>query len=230
LREVLAQLDLLAQGPDALTNEPDACILPSMSGTSPRDRPYSYADLRCWPDDVRWELIEGEAYAMTGPSWQHQAVCLGLAAQLRVQLRERGCQVLVAPFDVRLSLAEQDDDAITTVVQPDISVVCDASKLDARGCRGAPDLVIEVLSPSTAARDHLVKRALYERHGVREYWLVHPLDRIVTIHRRSGDARTKSDGFGVPELLEARSKMASAGFPGLEIDWDDVFANVSPES
>lgn len=200
-----------------------------MSATSPLDRPHTYADLRCWPDDVRWELIEGEAYAMTGPSWQHQAVCLGLAAQLRVQFRERGCQVLVAPFDVRLSLAEQDDDTITTVVQPDISVVCDASKLDARGCRGAPDLVIEVLSPSTAARDHLIKRALYERHGVREYWLVHPLDRIVTIHRRSGEARVKSDGFGVPELLEARSTMASVGFPGVEIDWDDVFANVSPE-
>jgi Uma2 family endonuclease len=200
-----------------------------MSPTRPLDRPYTYADLRRWPDDVRWELIEGEAYAMTGPSWQHQLVCLGLAAQLRVLFRDRGCHVLVAPFDVRLPVTQEDDDAITTVVQPDISVVCDASKLDARGCRGAPDLVIEVLSPSTAARDHLIKRALYERHGVREYWLVHPLDRIVTIHRRAGEARVKQDGFGTPELLEARGKMVSVGFAGVEIDWDDVFADVSPE-
>jgi Uma2 family endonuclease len=204
-------------------------MLSSMSATRPLDRPYTYADLRRWPDDVRWELIDGEAYAMTGPSWQHQAVCLGLAAQLRIQFRARGCHVLVAPFDVRLPLSGENDDAVATVVQPDISVVGDASKLDSRGCRGVPDLVIEVLSPSTAARDHLIKRALYERHGVREYWLVHPLDRIVTIHRRAGEARAVNDGFGVPELLEARGKMALVGFPGLEVDWDDVFTNVSPE-
>lgn len=109
-------------------------------------------------------------------------------------------------------------------MQPDISVVGTASKLDARGCRGAPDLVIEILSPSTAARDHLIKRVVYERHGVREYWLVHPLDRIITFHRRAD-----SGGFGVPELLEARGVTTSATFLGLAVDWDEVFADVSSE-
>jgi Uma2 family endonuclease len=201
------------------------CILSSMSATSPADRPYTYGDLRRWPDDARWELIDGQAHAMAGPSWQHQVVCLGLAVQLRAHFQQ-ACRVLLAPFDVRLPLGDEDDDAIATVVQPDISVVCDASKLDARGCRGAPELVIEVLSPTSAARDHLTKRALYEHHGVREYWLVHPLDRLVTIHRR--DARAEQS-FAAPELFEARGKLASAGFPGLELDWDDVFANVSVE-
>lgn len=196
-----------------------------MSATSPADRPITYGDLRLWPDDVRWELIEGQAYAMAGPTWQHQAVCLGLAAQLRAYFRGRGCHVLLAPFDVRLPQGDEADEAITTVVQPDISVVCDSSKLDARGCRGAPDLVVEVLSPSTAARDHLVKRALYERHGVQEYWLVHPTDRIVTIHRKDSESRA----FGIPELLEARDTTVSAGFPGLTVDWGDVFADVPTE-
>ncbi|MFV8750656.1 Uma2 family endonuclease [Nannocystaceae bacterium ST9] len=195
-----------------------------MTATMPVDRTYTYADLRRWPDDVRWELIEGRAYAMTGPSWQHQAVCANLIAQFVAHFGQRGCHVFPAPFDVRLPVAGEHDDAIETVVQPDLSVVCDTSKLDARGCRGAPDLVIEILSPSTAARDQLVKRGIYERHGVREYWLVHPLDRLVTIHRRAGEA-----GFGPQELLEARGTMTSAGFPGLEIDWDKVFANVSQD-
>ncbi|MFV8750655.1 Uma2 family endonuclease [Nannocystaceae bacterium ST9] len=191
-----------------------------MTATMPVDRTYTYADLRRWPADVRWELIEGRAHAMTGPSWQHQAVVLGLGAQLRAHFREHGCHVLVAPFDVRLPRADEHDDAVDTVVQPDISVICDARKLDARGCRGAPDLVVEILSPSTAARDNLIKRALYERHGVREYWLVHPLDRLVTIHRRTGSS------FGGPEVLEASGTTTSAGFPGLEVDWDEVFADV----
>lgn len=187
-------------------------------------RPETYGDLRSWSDDVRWELIDGEAHAMTGPSWQHQSVCTNLILQLATHLRARGCRVFPAPFDIRLPEADEPDDAIRTVVQPDISVVCDASKLDARGCRSAPDLVVEILSPSTAARDHVIKRALYERHGVREYWLVHPLDRIVTIYRHRGEV-----GFGPVELLEAAGKLTSPGFPGLEVDWDEVFADVSAE-
>jgi Uma2 family endonuclease len=194
-----------------------------MSATGLADRPHTYGDLRRWDGDTRWEIIEGQAYAMTGPSWQHQAVAAGLAAQLLTWFRGHGCRVLPAPLDVRLPHGDEADDAIETVVQPDISVVCDVGKLDARGCRGAPDLVIEILSPSTAARDHLTKRALYERHGVREYWIVHPIDRIVTIHRRSSEG-----GFEAPELVEARGVLATANFSGLAIDWDDVFADVPP--
>lgn len=106
-------------------------------------------------------------------------------------------------------------------MQPDLVVVCDKTKLDQRGCRGAPELVVEILSPSTAARDHVTKRALYDRHGVREYWLVHPLDRILMVYRRGESGR-----FEAAEPVAAAGKLASAGFEGLEIDWDLVFADV----
>lgn len=195
-----------------------------VSATGPLPRPHTYGDLRTWSDDVRWELIDGEPHAMTGPSWQHQRVCMNLGSQLNTYFSAHGCRVFPAPFDVRLPRGNEPDDAIESVVQPDISVVCDASKLDSRGCRGAPDLVVEVLSPTTAARDHVLKRALYERHGVREYWLVHPLDRIVTIYRRAGER-----GFGPVELLEAAGKLTTPTFAGLEVDWDDVFADITVE-
>jgi Uma2 family endonuclease len=194
-----------------------------MSAASLADRPHTYGDLRRWSGDTRWELVDGQAYAMTAPSWQHQSVAAGLVVQLLAYFRANGCRVLPAPFDVRLPRSDEPDDAIETVVQPDISVVCDLGKLDERGCRGAPDLVIEILSPSTAARDQLTKRALYERHGVREYWIVHPIDRIVTIHRRGAGG-----AFGLPELFEARGSLPIAGFAGLTVDWDDAFADVPP--
>jgi Uma2 family endonuclease len=193
-----------------------------MTVASPADRPRTYGDLRRWSDDTRWEIIDGQAYAMAGPSWQHQAVTMGLSAQLLAYFRARGCRVLPAPLDVRLARGNEPDDEIETTVQPDISVVCDLGKLDERGCRGAPDLVIEVLSPSTAGRDHLTKRALYERHGVREYWVVHPIDRIVTMYRRKSEG-----GFGPSVLFEARGVRRMEGFDGLEIDWDQAFADVA---
>lgn len=192
-----------------------------MSATSPVDRPQTYGELRARSEDTRWELIEGQAHAMTGPSWQHQSVVARLLVELIAQFSER-CRVLPAPLDVRLPRADEADELVETVVQPDISIICDPSMLDERGCRGAPEIVIEVLSPSTAGRDHLIKRALYERHGVRQYWLVHPVDRLVTIHRRSGE------GFASPLLFEARGVVAVEGYAGLEIDWDQVFADIPP--
>jgi Uma2 family endonuclease len=207
-----------------LTTSRRLAIMVSMSATSPLPRLHTYGDLRRWSDEFRWELIDGQAHAMTGPSWQHQRVCMNLSSQLNTHFNAHGCRVFAAPFDIRLPEADEHDDAIRTVVQPDISVICDASKLDSRGCRGAPDLVVEILSPSTAARDHVIKRALYERHGVREYWLVHPLDRILTIYTYRGET-----GFGPVELLAATGKLTSPGFPELEIDWDEVFADVSAE-
>lgn len=196
-------------------------IMTTMTATGAVDHPRTYGELRRRKDDTRWELIDGEAYAMTGPSWQHQSVVTGLLVQLVAHFRARGCRVLPAPFDVRLPRDGEPDDVVETVVQPDISVVCDLGKLDERGCRGAPDLVVEVLSPSTAGRDHLTKRALYERHGVREYWLVHPTDRIVTVHRRNKDG-----AFGQAELFEARGARRFEQLDGLTVDWDQAFADV----
>lgn len=129
------------------------------------------------------------------------------------------CRVLVAPLDVRLPNDDRDDDdAVATVVQPDVLVVCDPAKLDEHGCRGAPDFIIEVLSRSTAARDQIIKRDLYERHGVREYWLVHPVDRIVTVYRLGPDGR-----YGRALVQETTGRLGIVALERGEIEWDRVF-------
>jgi Uma2 family endonuclease len=188
-------------------------------------RPHTYGEIRKWGDDTRWEIIDGQPYAMAASGLQHQSVLGRLFVQLLSYFDARGCRVLLAPFDVRLPRSNEPDDSIETVVQPDLVVVCDRSKLDDRGCRGAPDLVIEVLSTSTAGRDQVTKRALYERHGVQQYWLVHPIDRVVMIYRRQGDG-----GFATPEVFEARVAVPIQGHEGLAIDWDQTFIDVPPIS
>jgi Uma2 family endonuclease len=177
---------------------------------------YTYGDYRSWPEDERYELIDGAAYAMTpAPSRRHQEVLLELARQVANALEGRPCRPFIAPFDVRLPREDEPDDEVETVVQPDLSVVCDPAKLDERGCRGAPDWVVEVLSPATAGHDHIIKRTVYERSGVREYWLVHPVDRIVTVYRLDEGGR-----FGVPEIRELTGRQKVGVIPGIEIDWD----------
>ena len=111
---------------------------------------------------------------------------------------------LSAPFDVRLPEGDEADDEIITVVQPDISVICDPAKLDNRGCRGAPDFIIEILSPATAGKDQIQKVALYEKHGVKEYWLVHPGDRLITVRLLDSKADTASRNSGGQGLWPCR--------------------------
>ena len=107
------------------------------------------------------------------------------------------------------------------MVQPDISVICDGSKLDDAGCRGAPDWVVEVISPRTSVRDQVQKRDLYERHGVREYWILHPEDRVLTVYRRAADG----ERFGAATVSEASERSRAGVFPDLEIDWPRIFAS-----
>jgi len=143
---------------------------------------HTYGEYLAWPEDVRYELIEGEAYLMSpAPTVGHQRLVLELARQIADALEGGECEVFVAPFDVRLPRADEPDGDIDTVVQPDLTVVCDPGKIDERGCRGAPDWVVEVLSPATAAHDQTVKLAAFERAGVKECWFVHPTDRTVAV-------------------------------------------------
>lgn len=145
---------------------------------------YTYADYQNWSEDERWELIDGIAYAITAPLRIHQSVVFEVGGQIRDYLKAQNarCKAYVAPFAVRLPKANQSDDKTDTVVEPDIVVVCDKTKLDRRGCRGAPDWVIEVLSASTALKDMNLKRDLYEKQGVKEYWIVHPEERWVMVY------------------------------------------------
>ena len=144
--------------------------------------PYTYADLLAWDEDVRAEIIDGEVYMMSSPSASHQEISMELSRQFANYLEGKKCRVYAAPFDIRLfeSAGDRPED-ITTVVQPDLTVICDRSKTDDHGCKGAPDMILEILSPSTRRHDRLVKLNLYQRAGVKEYWIVDPITRSVQV-------------------------------------------------
>ena len=183
---------------------------------------HTYADYLTWPDDVRYELIDGVAYLMApAPTLDHQDVVGEVFRQLANALQGQPCRVYVSPVDVRLPKADEADELVDTVVQPDVLVVCDPAKLDRRGVRGGPDLVVEVLSPSTAGHDHVRKRSVYERAGVREYWLVHPVDRVVTVYR------LEHDGYGKPDVEELAGETAVGVLPGVVIAWDALVSRLT---
>jgi Uma2 family endonuclease len=152
---------------------------------------------------------------VSSPTRRHQDLVIEIGAQVHGQLRGGLCKVYVAPFDVRLPEADEADEEIINVVQPDLSVISDPAKLDDAGCRGAPDWVVEVLSTGTAAKDQTDKLRLYERHGVREYWLVHPIDRVPTVYRLQDGA------YGRPLVQPLAGGSDCAAVPGLRIHWPE---------
>ena len=142
------------------------------------------------PEDARVELIKGVFYDMAAPSPVHQRILGELYYMIRDHIRKNGgpCQVYMAPFDVKLDTGDEED----TVVQPDISVICDPSRIDERGCNGAPDWVVEITSPGNAETDYLRKLSLYLDAGVRLYWILNPMDRILNVYEMSDDNFTVS--------------------------------------
>lgn len=180
-----------------------------------KEKHYTYADYLTWPEDARYELIDGEAFLMApAPLVEHQEVAGEVFRQLANQLDGKPCRPYIAPVDVRLPRKDEADAAIDTVVQPDVLVVCDPGKVDRRGVRGAPDWLLEVLSPSTAAHDQIAKRRTYERAGVREYWLVHPGDRTLTVYVLDNGQ------YGRPEIYELKDETPIGVLPGVSIAWD----------
>jgi Uma2 family endonuclease len=144
---------------------------------------YAYADYALWETDDRYELIDGYPYMMSAPSISHQRVLVELTFQFVSLLKGKPCEVFVAPLDVCLFGLGDDDE---TVVQPDLIVICDKSKLDAKRCNGAPDMVIEILSPSSQAHDTRRKLDKYHQAGVKEYWIVDPDKKRLMIHMLVG--------------------------------------------
>lgn len=140
----------------------------------------SYSDLLKIDDDKRYELINGELYLMASPSVLHQEILLEFASQLRNYLMGKKCKPFIAPLDVKLS-GEIDDDKEFNVVQPDVMVVCDSNKITEKNILGAPDLAIEILSPSNASHDRLLKLNLYQKFGVKEYWIVSLEEQIISV-------------------------------------------------
>ena len=176
---------------------------------------YTYGDYRTWPDDERWELIDGVAWNMRpAPSPGHQTILGGLFRKIADITDRTGYTTFVAPFDVRLpDDAAQSEDDTPTVVQPDISVFCDPSRLDDKGAHAAPDLAVEVLSPSTGYKDQTDKLSLYERHGVREYWVVNGDAGWVMVYRLQPDGR-----YGKPDYYRRDESIHSDVLAG-RMNW-----------
>lgn len=185
-----------------------------MSTAKQLQHQYTYADYSRWPEDERWELIDGVPYAMTAPQRLHQEVVFELGRQIGNYLQDKPCKGYTAPFDVRLPRRNEADEDVDTVVQPDLSVICDPSKLDRLGCRGAPDWIVEVLSPSTALKDMNAKRGLYQHHGVQEYWLIHPEDRWIMVYTLDEQGH-----YGQPDVFGMDEPTVVQRFPDLNIDW-----------
>ncbi len=176
------------------------------------NKKYTYADYCTWDEGGRWELIDGVPYAMApAPGFTHQNISGNIFAALHVFLRGKACRVFHAPFDVRLNADDEDD----IVVQPDILVVCEKSKLSEKGCKGAPDLVIEIMSPSTARHNRITKLNKYRDAGVREYWLVDSTDHNVQVMVfETGAVQGYTDADTVPVTV----------LPGCEVNLQDVFS------
>ena len=178
-----------------------------------KDVLYTYSDYVTWDDDTRYELIHGVPYMLAAPSLVHQRVIGRLYVQLFNFLAGKACEVFVAPVDVRLCAGQRDD----TVVQPDLLVVCDKAKLDDKGCAGAPDMVVEILSPSTASRDCIIKWQLYLDAGVKEFWIVDPIAKTVYVQILEGSAYATT-------AYDSKSQAPVKMLKGCEINLPDLFA------
>jgi Uma2 family endonuclease len=183
---------------------------------------FSYADYLHWTFEERVELIKGKLFKMSpAPRRSHQEVHANLFTEIGSFLKGQPCRVYSAPFDVRFPARPDDSNEETfTVVQPDICVVCDARKLDEAGCKGAPDLIVEILSPSTASKDLHEKFDVYEENGVKEYWLVYPGENILEIFDLV-DGKYVSRGKFVRQ-----DAISSRVLSGLMINLEDIFDQV----
>lgn len=190
-----------------------------MSTARKKNKYYSYADYLQWDDSVRAELIYGEIYDMSpAPSRKHQELSMTLSVLFGAYLKGKTCRVFAAPFDVRFPGKSQTDYDIDTVVQPDISIVCDMKKLDERGCVGAPDMIIEIISPESAVRDMREKLNLYEKHNVKEYWIVHPAEKTLMVYLLDKEGKYPRHAvYSSPDKVKVRT------VKGLFIDLADLF-------
>lgn len=175
---------------------------------------FTWRNYQGWPQGERWQLLDGHAHAMAPPNVAHQTVVFEFGRQLGNQLLGQPCRAFAGPIGVRLPQDDEADSEVRTVFEPDLVVVCDPRKIDAKGIRGAPDFVVEVLSPSTASFDQIEKRAAYERAGVCELWLVDVAGGVITRFLRG------AEGFAAPSFHRAQGSLAIVALPGLALDLD----------
>lgn len=183
---------------------------------------YTYADYLTWQFTDRVELFMGKIFKMSpAPSSRHQHITMAISSSIYQFLRNKSCKVFQAPFDVSLPDASG---VSKTVVQPDITVICDPTKITEQGCNGAPDLVVEVISKSSVKKDLHEKYGIYEQAGVKEYWIVQPQDRSLIIFTLNEKGQ-----YQPAKPLTIGDKTSSSVLPGLEIDLDELFIDVVEE-
>ncbi len=185
------------------------------------NKTYSYADYLTWQLNETVELIKGKIMLMSpAPSVRHQDISMNLSSQLYHHFKHKPCRVYTAPFDVRLYNRQRSllaNEAIFTVVQPDLCVVCNLALLDAQGCNGAPDWVIEILSPGNSQRELKIKYALYQESGVSEYWLVYPEQQ--TVHQFVLD----EGAYRLQQMYTNDEQASPQLFPELAVDINELF-------
>ena len=188
------------------------------------NKSYTYADYLTWKIQERVELIMGKIFKMSpAPKSQHQHISVLLSSTIFSYLKNRNCSVFAAPFDVRFPITNNRGEP-NTVVQPDISVICDESKIDQNGCNGAPDFIVEIVSKSSVTRDLHEKYDLYEQCKVKEYWIVNPNDKslnIFLLNEKSKFVASKPLTYG--DIVESKV------LPGLALDLNEVFQDVVKE-
>ncbi len=179
---------------------------------------YTYGDYLNWPDNERWELIDGEPYDMSpAPLYRHQQISMELARQIANFLTDRPCEVAAAPFDVRLPGKNKADEEVIDVVQPDIVVICDKTKIDRRGCRGAPDLIVEILSKSTEKNDRTNKKETYGKYDVIEYWIVNLNAENIEVYHNE-DKQLK-----LVQTAKKTDTIVSKAIEGFKLDVNRIF-------
>jgi Uma2 family endonuclease len=180
---------------------------------------YTYADYLLWQFSERVELLRGKIRQIAAPSMKHQRLSFRLSRVIANALWQTPCQAFAAPFDVRLTRTKNDK-AVTTVVQPDLCVICDPSKLDDRGCVGAPDLIIEILSPGNSRTEMKDKFELYQEAGVFEYWIVSPIEKTIQIFKLN------EQGIYIGLAPKVEDDIVTTPIvPNLEVDVTEVFAD-----
>ena len=187
------------------------------------DKTYTYADYLTWTCDERLEILKGKLFKMTpAPNRFHQRLSGIISKKLSVFLERKPYHVYSAPFDVRLSRKNAADKTVTTVFQPDICVVCDLTKLDDRGCVGAPDIVVEILSPGNNKKELQNKFEIYEEAGIKEYWVVWPVEQTVLQYTLNGEGK-----YVPSKILVAGDEVTTSILPGFVLDLEEVFEEAS---
>jgi Uma2 family endonuclease len=180
---------------------------------------YTYADYATWDDSVRYELIDGIPYMMTAPKWEHQSISAALTKQFGIFLEGHSCMVFAAPFDVRLNADTEDN----TVVQPGLVILCDRTRLSGSGCTGAPDMVVEIVSPSSARHDRLIKFQQYLKAGITEYWIIDPESKTVSVFILENGKYTIS-AYSDTDMIPVHV------LKGCEINMEDVFKDIPDDA